>query len=353
MAPHAPGLPTAETRAGVHLRRFRYAPEALERVAYRGDLHATSAASILALVGIPAFLVGFARALRRAARQLMPDVVHAHWWMPGAWVAAGLDAPLVVTCHGSDVRMLGRSGLLRRVAARVLARARVITTVSDFLGAALAQALPMLRTPVRTLSMPLDVARFATGTATPRAEPPRILYAGNLLESKGIDDLLAAVAILRARGVACRLKILGEGPSLAALRERATALGIADLVDWSSFVGQDAMPQEYGAASVTVLPTRDDAEGLGLTLAEASLAGSAVVGTRAGGIPEFVVDEDTGLIARDRDPADLARQLERLLVDAALRERLQARAASVARRRFAPETAVAAFLAIYADAAQH
>ena len=62
------------------------------------------------------------------------------------------------------------------------------------------------------------------------------------------------------------------------------------------------MPAEYGAATVTVLPSRGHAEGLGLTLVEALLAGSAVVGTAAGGIPEVVIHERTGLVARDGDP---------------------------------------------------
>lgn len=352
VAPHAAGLPASEERAGVVLRRFRYAPDALETVAYRGDLHTTPLFSAMALLGVPAFLVAFAGAIRRAVRELGPDVVHAHWWLPGGWLSVGRGVPTVITCHGSDIRILRRAALLRTAASRVLGKASLVTTVSDFLGRELHAAIPGLRTPIRTMRMPLDVEHFMNGLAVPRAEPPRILYAGNVLRTKGVDVLVDAFARLRARGVPCRLRILGEGPYRAAIEQRVAALGVGADVEWSPFVGQAHMPREYGAATVTVLPTRDNAEGLGLTLAEAALGGSAVVGTRTGGIPEVVDDEVTGLLANEGDPADLARQLERVLVDAELRERFRARAIDAARERFAPAAAVSRFLEAYAHVSQ-
>jgi glycosyltransferase involved in cell wall biosynthesis len=112
------------------------------------------------------------------------------------------------------------------------------------------------------------------------------------------------------------------------------------------------MPAEYGASTVTVLPSRGTAEGLGLTLVEALLAGSAVVGTPAGGIPEVIQHEQTGLIARDGDPRDLATQIQRLLTDHSLRERLTAAGKERVLRIYAPEPAIGRFLEIY-DAVAH
>src|SRR5439155_18008597 len=140
---------------------------------------------------------------------------------------------------------------------------------------------------------------FGRGKTVPKANPPRILYAGNLLESRGVDTLLRAFARLHSTAVDARLKILGEGPAARSLHRLASELGLDHDVDWAGFVTQDAMPAEYGASTVTVLPTKGNAEGLGLSLAEALLAGCAVVGTPAGGIPEVVHDEETGLLFRD------------------------------------------------------
>jgi glycosyltransferase involved in cell wall biosynthesis len=102
-----------------------------------------------------------------------------------------------------------------------------------------------------------------------------------------------------------------------------------------------------------VLPTRGNAEGLGLTLVEALLAGSAVVGTPAGGIPEVVQHERTGLIARNGDWNDLANQIQRLLTDGALRERMTAAGKELVLRTYSPEVAIGRFLQIYDDIADH
>jgi glycosyltransferase involved in cell wall biosynthesis len=118
-------------------------------------------------------------------------------------------------------------------------------------------------------------------------------------------------------------------------------------VTFSPFVAQGAMPAEYGRSTVTVLPTRGNAEGLGLTLVEALLAGSAVVGTQAGGIPEVVVDGVTGLIAHDGDVGELAQKIGRLLQDPELRARLVSRGAERARERHAAISAAARFIDLY------
>ncbi len=353
VAPHAPGLPLRIAENGVEVTRFRYAPDSLERVAYRGDLHRATPLSGLGLLGIPAFLAASFLALRRERDRFRPDVVHAHWWLPSGWNASRLGVPYVVTLHGSDARLLDRASIFRRLARSVFARAKSVTTVSEFLAADVRAALPTLRTPVVTARMPLDIDHFASGRAVRRLDPPRILYAGNLLASKGIDVLLDAHARLLARGVPCTLKILGEGPHEEQLRMAAAQLGLGQTVSWSHFVGQGAMPNEYGQSTVVVLPTRGREEGLGLVLGEALLAGCAVIGTPAGGIPEVVRDGVTGLIARDGDAEDLANQLQRLIEEPALRERLIRAGDEYVRAAFSPRPAVERFLSLYHAAIGH
>jgi glycosyltransferase involved in cell wall biosynthesis len=353
VAPLAPGLPLRVAENGVEVTRFRYAPDSLERVAYRGDLHRVTPLSGLGLLGIPAFLAATFLALQRERDRFRPDVVHAHWWLPSGWHASRLGVPYVVTLHGSDARLLDRASIFRRLARSVFTRATSVTTVSEFLAADVRAALPNLRTPVVTARMPLDIEHFARGRAVRRLDPPRILYAGNLLASKGIDVLLDAHARLLARGVRCTLKILGEGPHEEQLHLAAAQLGLGETVSWSHFVGQGAMPEEYGQSTVVVLPTRGREEGLGLVLGEALLAGCAVIGTPAGGIPEVVRDGVTGLIARDGDPDDLANQLQRLIEDAPLRERLIRAGDEYVRATFSPRPAVERFLSLYDAAIGH
>jgi glycosyltransferase involved in cell wall biosynthesis len=346
VAPHAPGTEVYEVMDGVTVYRFRYAPEALERVGYTGALHRTALSSPLAALGVAAFVAGFRRAIARAVHAFGPHLIHAHWWIPGGWLASRIKVPYMVTCHGSDVRLLTRAHF-RRLASPVFQRARAITTVSRFLASDIRAAFPELATPITVAPMPVNVAQFAAGASTPKAHPPRILYAGNLVQSKGVDLLIQAFALLRQRGIHCQLRILGQGPEEPSLHALAARLGVDDAIEWSPFLPQSAMPAEYGASTVTVLPTRGNEEGLGLVLVEALLAGCAVVGTPAGGIPEVVVHERTGLLAREGDAADLAAQIERLLTDDALRARLVREGREHVAATYAPDAAAQRFVQLY------
>ena len=352
IAPHAPGTTVVEHTGGVRLHRFRYAPEAFERVAYTGGLHQGTLRSPLAALAFPGFLLAFHRALRRAVQRVRPHVIHAHWWFPSAWFARGTGIPYLITCHGSDVRLLERAPL-RRMAAPVFRRAARVTTVSGFLAGDLKRLLPDVVRDVTVTPMPIDVAAFEEGAKQRKAAPPRILYAGNLAASKGVDVLIQAAAELRHLGVEFQLKILGEGPAERALRSLVARLGLGSRVTWSPFVPQVEMPQEYGASTITVLPSRGSAEGLGLTLVEALLAGSAIVGTPAGGIPEVIRHEQTGLLARDGDASDFARQIHRLLADAGLRDRLVRAGKEHVTSIYAAEPAVGRFIDLYYDIAAH
>ena len=200
--------------------------------------------------------------------------------------------------------------------------------------------------------MPVDLTLFGQGSAAPKAAPARILYAGNLLASKGVDILVTAVGLLRDRGVECTLRLLGEGPLRGSLEHQVRSLRLEDRVAIVPFVPQTAMPAEYGAATVTVLPTRGQAEGLGLTLVEALLAGSAVVGTPAGGISEVVQHEQTGLIVPDGDATALAGALTRLLADPALRGRLTTAGQAHVRQLYSLDSCVDRLLTHF-DAATH
>lgn len=348
IAPHTRGTLEQEEQGRVMVQRYRYAPVALERVGYRGNANRGLLRDPLTAIVVPLYLMRFRQVARRTVREFAPTVVHAHWWFPAGWVAAALGVPYVVTSHGSDARLFDRGASWRRAGRSVLIGAGAVTTVSRFLAADLARSVLELNGNVTVAPMPIDVEAFLAGSTTSKTQPPRILYAGNLVASKGVDVLLRAVATLvHDRAIVCRLRVLGEGPERKPLETLARELRIVDSVEWSNFVPQQAMPAEYGASTITVLPTRGQAEGLGLTLVEALIAGSAVVATPAGGIPEVVQDGETGLLFRDGDATDLADKLALLLRDPALRTHLTQTGQARVRETYSAASAARRFLALY------
>ncbi|MSR07493.1 MAG: glycosyltransferase family 4 protein [Gemmatimonadetes bacterium] len=349
VAPHAPGLAEEQMDGPVRVRRFRYATDDREVIAYSGDMHARARRGA-GLGGILSFLWRFRAAVKRVAAEERPDVIHAHWWVPGGWMAKATGVPYVVTCHGTDVRLI-EFPPLRWLARRVLNAAAVVTTVSEFLRRDLERLLGREVQSAAVLRMPVDARDFESARSVPKAEPPRILFVGNLNPSKGVDVLIRAARALKDRGINARVRIVGDGPAREDLRTLARLEGVADLVEFAGALPLNNMPREYGAATVTVLPTRGQAEGLGLSLVESLLSGTAVVGSAAGGIPEVVVPGETGLIARDGDAADLAAQLARMLTDAAFRERTAATGRERVTRDFSLDGTLPILLDIYRVAA--
>ena len=352
VVPHTPDLPLVEDDQGVEVRRFRYAPEGLERIGFQGDVR-RSAFSLSALLAAPSYLWSFRRAVRQGIADFRPDVIHAHWWLPSGWVVTRQrEVPVVITCHGSDVRLLGTSGFLRRAAQGVFPRARAVTTVSGVMREDLRRYVPGLEASTRleVLSLPVEVALFERGASRPKAAPPRILFAGNLIAAKGVDVLLRAFAAVRGRGIDCRLKLLGQGQAEGELRALAASLGVANEVEWSPFVPMDRMPEEYGAATIVALPSRGPrGEGMPLSLAEALIGRAAVVATPAGGIPEIIKDGVTGRLVPDGDAAALADAIAALLNDRAGREAMIEAGRRAMLDRFAPAPAAERFLKLYEE----
>jgi len=155
--------------------------------------------------------------------------------------------------------------------------------------------------------------------------PVIILSVGRLVEKKGTDVLLEALARLPAQ-LHWRLVHAGGGPLGDHLRRRANALGIAARVQWRGARTQVELLAEYRAADLFALASRvardGDRDGLPNVLAEAQSQGLACVATTVSGIPELLEDGRTGLLVAPESPAEFARALQALIADPARRRAL-------------------------------
>jgi glycosyltransferase involved in cell wall biosynthesis len=264
-------------------------------------------------LALPAFLLGFARAARRAARGA--DVVHAHW-LPSGLAALATGRPFVLQVWGTDVELARRTPWLARPLVR---RARVVVASSSHLADA-----------ARRLGA-RDVSVIAPGVEIPAAvgepdEPPHVLFVGRLSEEKGILEFVEATDGLRR-------VIVGDGP----LRAR-----VPDAV---GFVAHDLLGPYYERAAVVCVPSRR--EGYGVVAREAMAYGRPVVTTAAGGLSDAVADGVGGLVVPPRDPAALRAAIAGLLGDGERMRALGAQAREVAAARFSASRGVAALLALY------
>lgn len=177
-------------------------------------------------------------------------------------------------------------------------------------------------------------------------EPGLVTVTARMVEKKGLDTLVAAIGELVAAGRDdVRLELIGDGPDRAALEAQIAGLGIGDRVVLRGGQPPSEVRATLRRAQVFALPAREardgDTDGLPVALLEAMAHGVAVIATPIAGLPEAVVDGETGLLVGPDDPAALAGAIARLLDDAELRERLAAAAAELVAARFDPARSAA------------
>lgn len=165
----------------------------------------------------------------------------------------------------------------------------------------------------------------------------RLVSVGRAVEKKGYDILLAALAGLPST-LHWHLTHIGAGPCLKALKRQARALGIGDRIAWRGAQTQREVLGALRAADLFAIApriTRDgDRDGVPNVLLEAQSQGLAVVATTVSGIPELVLDGETGLLAPPEDPAALRARLHRLIAAPDARRTLGDTAAARVRARF-------------------
>lgn len=278
-------------------------------------------------------------AVARRLRELEVDHVHAHfatWASATAAAAAPLaGVPFSFTAHATD---LYRADVdVDALAARVAA-ARFVVTVTDDNRRWLQARLDERGRSGRVLRLynGMDLDRLPR-SRTPRATR-RLVAVGRLVEKKGFDDLLGALALLEAAGCPLELDLVGEGPLRPQLERRVAELGLGGAVRLLGALPQEEVLDRVRAATALVLPAVVAADGdrdaLPTVVLEAMALGTPVVSTRVSGIPEMVEHDRSGLLVEQRDRAALADAVRRLVGEPALGERLADAARARVEERF-------------------
>ena len=185
-----------------------------------------------------------------------------------------------------------------------------------------------------------------------QADALHLLFVGRLVDIKGVDTLLKALALVHGQGEGLppcpRLAVCGDGPLREALEQQVDALGLREQV---AFLGERAdVAVLVAACDALVLPSRQ--EGLSNALLEAMAAQRAVVASARGGTVELIEHEVTGLLFEAGDAAALASALQRLTVQPGFRALLGQRASAFVDQRFSVADMVAAMQDIYRGAVQ-
>lgn len=279
---------------------------------------------------------GLARVLFGLLRE-RPALVHVQvasrgsFWRKLAVVALcrAAGVPAVVHVHGGgfDAFVAASPAPVRAAAAWMIETAPAAVTLSAARLAALRPLFPgaawsVIPNPVDAAALAPLAAERANRPGVATGEPLRLLFLGDVVERKGVLELLHALAAIGGPAPP-RAVIAGPGDT-SRFRRLASELGVSERVEWSGWVDAGAKRELLRRADAFVLPSH--VEGVPLALLEAMASGLPSVVTPVGGVLDAAVPEETSLVVPARDAAALAGAVRRLAEDAGLRRRLGAAA---------------------------
>jgi colanic acid/amylovoran biosynthesis glycosyltransferase len=232
-----------------------------------------------------------ARAYRAALAKAPPGLLHAHFGWTGiacTLAARTLALPLIVSLHGTDATAQMREPQWAPAYRELFAQAACVTVVSRFLERRLREfgytgAVELIGSGVR-------VERFSFAGPPAPGEAPRLLFVGRLIECKGLDVLIEALALIRSRGLPAVLRVVGDGSQRRALESLVQRSGTRAAVAFLGSQPHERVRAELERADIVVVPSRTlpsgQSEGSNVVSKEAQAIGVPVVATNVGGLPE-------------------------------------------------------------------
>lgn len=355
LAPAYKGLKTHEID-GVKVNRFRYAPASWEILTHEEGAPSKMASKPwLQLLAIPYIISGFFKCIG-ICRKFRPDVIHAHWPFPHAYIALGaaklFKIPLVLNFHGAELLLIRKKKWVKPLLKFAIGQAQAVFANSSFTAGKI-KALRNVDVEWSPYGTTLESGSTSAGNGGTSAIVPhpvngkfKILFVGRHIERKGIRYLIEAAKHLprdqfeirivgvgdltdklkaQAAEVSSRHPREGGDLSAEARSNNGAAFEPAEII-FTGKLSPEELANEYRTANVFTLPaivdSKGDTEGLGVVLIEAMELGLPVVASNVGGIPDVVVDGVSGILVPEKDPEALAGAYRRLAADPGLVKQL-------------------------------
>lgn len=332
LAPAYKGLKSHEID-GVKVNRFRYAPAGWEFLTHEEGAPSKMASKPwLQLLAIPYIISGFFKCIG-ICRKFRPDVIHAHWPFPHAYIALGaaklFHIPLVLNFHGAELLLIRKKKWVKPLLKFAIGQAQAVFANSSFT----AGKIKALRnvdvewSPYGTTLESGEISAEPTQAPHPVNGKFKILFVGRHIERKGICYLIEAAKYLPRDQF--EIRIVGVGDLTDKLKAQAAEVSTTPDAANIIFTGKlspEELANEYKTANVFTLPaivdSKGDTEGLGVVLIEAMELGLPVVASNVGGIPDVVVDGVSGILVPEKNPEALASAYKRLAAEPELQKQL-------------------------------
>lgn len=303
----------------------------------------------------PPYDLALASKMAEVAKREKLDLLHVHYAVPHA-VCAVLakqmlddNIKIVTTLHGTDITVLGYDPSLSEMIKFGIEKSDAVTAVSHQLKEDTEQLLKTQKEIIPVHNFVDERVYYRRDNNSELKETygiqedeKVIVHISNFRPVKRIQDVIKAFSLIR-KEMPSKLLLIGNGPELTVACEQVRELNIEDDV---LFLGkQENVGELFSICDLKLLLS--EKESFGLVLLEAMACGVPVIGTRIGGIPEVIVDEETGYMVEVGDTAAVADKAISLLKDDERHKRFRENSVKHVREYFLSEKIVSVYEEIY------
>lgn len=302
----------------------------------------------------PPYDLALASKIAEVIKREKLDILHVHYAIPHAVCAilakqmAGTDVKIVTTLHGTDITVLGYDPSLNDLIKFGIEKSDAVTAVSNALVEQTIEVINPDKT-IETVYNFIDERVYQKTDSNHLRQEYGILdhekvviHVSNFRGVKRVQDVVASFAKIQ-EAVPSKLLLVGDGPEMTPVCKLVSKLGLDDQV---LFLGkQDKLEELYSLSDLLLLLS--EKESFGLVLLEAMACGVPCIGTNIGGIPEVIIDGETGYICEFGNVDEVAEKSIQLLTDSAQHHAFSEAAMSLVESSFRSETITEEYLAIY------
>jgi len=332
IAPNDFKLPSHQKIDQIEVYRFSYFIKKFQGLAYGNGILPNIKNRKWLIIQVPFFLFFQFIAILKITKKERPDVIHAHWIFPTAFLAVLakklLNIPVISTAHGGD--MFGLKGpLFSKIIKYTLKRSYVCTVNSKATWDAVRR---ILKRDYEIIPMGVSITKYSKERTSGdirrrfKVKDKLLLFVGRITEKKGVEYLIRAMPDVLKAFPHTKLLIVGEGDLRDQLQRLSFQLHLQDAISFTGSIPHEELPSYFASADIFIGPSivaeSGDTEGLGVVFLEALAAGCAVVASNVGGISDVIIHEKTGLLVEQKNPNQIAQAIIRLIEDDNLRKRL-------------------------------
>lgn len=355
ISPHQKGVKKEEVMSGIKVHRFRYAPQSLEMEYGKWYSHEWTTSFrkkleyFFKLAFLPFFIISGIISTIDECKKNNIDIIMSHWSFPNGFIgyisSKILGKRHIIKAYGGDVIVLSKKPVLKQIIRFVLNKSDLVMTNSHETKKDV-ERLGINQKKIKVIYEAVSTERFNSNINSNKiregldlkSTEKVILSIGRLIPYKGYEYLIDAASKVIAHEPDVKFLIGGEGPLRNDLQQQIAKLDLMDKVTLLGFIPEDELPLYYSACDIyvssSIYDTKGNREGFGVTIVEAMATGKPVIITDAGAPKEYVINEYNGLIAREKDPIDLAKKILTCLNDPALCKKMGKNGGKTVEKKF-------------------